>query len=170
MPAAALAHDEAVDGDLSNDAAAPTPLVFGPGANVVAGRVTTAAAPADVRDYITFTIPAGRQLTGLRLVDWVNGNTGFHAINVGATSFVPSGATDNNFLGGDHVNPAFVAFDLVRAAGRGHRGRRRDGAARPRHLQLRHPGDRPAAVGLSHRVRRLGGAGPPPCPPAITSP
>lgn len=112
VPAAALAHDEAVDGDLSNDAAAPTPLVFGLGANVVAGRVTTSA-PADTRDYITFTIPAGRQLTGLRLVSWVSGNTGFHAINAGATSFQPSSATDNNFLGGDHVNPAIWVFDLV---------------------------------------------------------
>ena len=113
VPAVALAHDEAVDGDLSSDAAAPTPLVFNLGTNVVAGRVTNAAGAVDVRDYITFTIPAGRQLTALRLVSWVSGNTGFHAINVGATSFVPSGATDNNFLGGDHVNPAIVAFDLV---------------------------------------------------------
>jgi hypothetical protein len=113
MPSVALAYDEAIDGDLSNNAAAPTPLVFGLGTNVVAGRVTTGTTPTDTRDFLTFTIPAGRQLTGLRLVSWVSGNTGFHAINVGATSVNPSSTTESSFLGGDHVNPAIKPFDLV---------------------------------------------------------
>jgi hypothetical protein len=111
-PSVALAYDEAVDGDLSNEPSTPTPLVFGLGTNVVAGRVTTSA-PADTRDFLTFTIPAGRQLTGLRVVSWGGNNLGFHAINVGATSFIPSSATDNSFLGGDHLNPPTVPVELL---------------------------------------------------------
>ena len=111
-PAAAFAYDESIDGDLSGDPMAPTPVAFAPGTNVVIGRVTTSA-PADTRDYLTFTIPAGRQLTALRLVSWGGGNLGFHAINTGATSFNPSSTTDNNFLGGDHVAPIAAPTELL---------------------------------------------------------
>jgi hypothetical protein len=112
MPSVVLAYDEATDGDLSSVAASPTPVSFILGTNVVAGRVTTSA-PADTGDYLTFTIPAGRQLTALRLVSWGGGNRGFHAINAGATSFVPSGTTDNSFLGGDHVDPIAAPTDVL---------------------------------------------------------
>jgi hypothetical protein len=112
-PSLALAYDEAVDGDLSSVAASPTPVSFGLGTNVVAGRVTTGTTPTDTRDFLTFTIPAGRQLTGLRLVSWGGGNRGFHAINAGATSFEPSGTTDNNFLGGDHIDPIASPIEVL---------------------------------------------------------
>jgi hypothetical protein len=111
-PSLAIAYDEAVDGDLSGMAASPTPVTFVLGTNVVAGRVTSSV-PADTRDYLTFTIPAGRQLTALRLVSWGGGNTGFHAINAGATSFEPSTATDNNFLGGDHILPNAAPAEVL---------------------------------------------------------
>jgi len=109
-PSTALAYDEAVSGDLSNNASAPTPLAFSLGNNTVAGSATTSA-PGDTRDFITFTIASGQQLVALRLMSYLDlpsgnpGNTGFHAINAGATSFVPGPATEANFLGGDHVFP-----------------------------------------------------------------
>jgi hypothetical protein len=115
-----LAYDEATDGDLSNDANAPTPLRFDLGDNTVTGSVTTSA-PADTRDFITFTIPNGLQLTALHLLTYQDlpgggpGNRGYHAINSGATSFVPSGATGGNFLGGDHVDAAPAGTDLLPA-------------------------------------------------------
>jgi hypothetical protein len=112
-PAAALAYDEATDGDLSTDASVPTPLVFGLGVNVVSGRVTRGAVPDDPRDFLTFTIPAGRQLTGLRLVSWGGDNTGFHAINAGATSFEASTTNENNLLGGDHIFPIAGPTELL---------------------------------------------------------
>jgi hypothetical protein len=93
------------------------------GSNVINGSVFTGN---DTRDYITFTLPAGFQLTSLRLLayDDLNtgtpndGNTGFHAINLGSTSFIPNEQTAGNFLGGDHLNPP-VGVDLLPALATG---------------------------------------------------
>jgi hypothetical protein len=117
---APLDYDEAVDGDLSNEAGTPTALTFNLGDNTITGSVTTSA-PADTRDFITFTIPHGLQLSALRLLSYrdlpanVPGNRGFHAINLGATSLVPSPATEGSFLGGDHVDGAAEGSDLLPA-------------------------------------------------------
>jgi len=105
----AWAVDEAVIGDLSSDPAAPTPVAFVLGNNTVRGSVV---ASADTRDYITFTIPAGQRLTNLRLQSFGT-NRSFHAINAGATSFVPSAATSGSFLGGQHVDPVPAGTDLL---------------------------------------------------------
>ena len=111
-------HDEATDGDLSNDPAAPTALDFGLGSNAISGSV---AAPGDARDFITFTIPKGGKLSAVRLVKYRTlpsgepGNTGFHAINAGATSFIPNAMTAGLFLGGDHVTTAAEGTDLLPA-------------------------------------------------------
>lgn len=113
---AATIWDEGVDGDLSDDAASPTGLAFAPGSNRVIG---TMALPADQRDFITFTIGAGQTLAGLLLIQYVDvasggpGNRGFHAINAGATSFVPSGGTAGSFLGGAHLDPVPSGTDLL---------------------------------------------------------
>jgi hypothetical protein len=115
---APLTYDEAVDGDLSSDATAPTPLHFSLGKNTVTGSVTSTA-PADTRDFLTFTIPHGLQLTALQLLRWRDlpgggpANRGFHALNSGPTSFVPGAATAGNFLGGDHLDPANEGTDLL---------------------------------------------------------
>ena len=87
--------------------------MFGPGRQCGGRPGDRVGSPADTRDFLTFTIPAGRQLTGLRLVSWGGNNTGFHAINAGATSFVPSTTTDNNFLGGDHIVPIAGPTELL---------------------------------------------------------
>jgi hypothetical protein len=109
-PAAAYAYDEAVSPDLSNNPSAPTPLAFVVGNNQVRGTVRNTA-PSDTRDYVTFTIAAGQQLTAIHMLSYTNvagggsGNTGFHAINLGATSQAPDpgGANENFYLGGDHA-------------------------------------------------------------------
>lgn len=108
--------DESIDGDLSSDPNAPTPLFLSLGSNLVHGSVV---APGDVRDYVTFTIPSGQALAGLDLLlyeDVVSGgpgNTGYHAINAGATSLVPDFANGSSFLGGDHVTAADVGTDRL---------------------------------------------------------
>lgn len=102
-------YDEAVSGDLSTNPLAPTALSFSPGDNVVTGTVTSGA-PSDTRDYFTFTVPAGSQLTGIFLNDWrdftsgANGNRGFMHIDNGSTSVVPGFDTMLDFLGGTHVD------------------------------------------------------------------
>ena len=102
--------------DFSSDAATPTPLAFSLGTNTITGSVSTGS--GDTRDYITFTIAPGQVLSALRLITYqqpggVTGNRGFHALNSGATSFIPGAATEANFLGGDHVDPLPSGTDLL---------------------------------------------------------
>ena len=111
-------YDESVDGDLSTDPNAPTALSFNLGSNTVIGSVAT---PADTRDFITFTIPEGQELTGILLQDYddldtapaSDGNRGFNAINAGTTGFIPGGDTIGNFLGGAHLDPLTPGSDLL---------------------------------------------------------
>lgn len=118
VPGLAHAYDEAVSGDLSTIPETPTPLAFVAGTNVLKGRVTTSGTPSDTRDCITFTIPAGLALVSLRQISWVdqNGlgaNTGYHSLNNGATSQIPTGANANQFLGGEHVFPGGTGTDVL---------------------------------------------------------
>ena len=114
---AVIVWSENINGDLSTNPNAPTPVTFQLGSNIISGSVFTGT---DTRDYITFTIAAGFQLTSLRLLayDDLNtgtpndGNTGFHAINLGSTSFIPGFDTIGEFLGGDHLNP-LIGTDLL---------------------------------------------------------
>ena len=112
--------DEDVDGDLSDDPDAPTPLVFAPGANTIVGSMQS---PDDTRDFITFTVMPGQQLTGLLLQRYIDldtggdGDRGFHAINEGPTSFIPGPDTADLFLGGAHLDPAPPGTDLLPVLG-----------------------------------------------------
>lgn len=111
-----VAYDEAVDGDLSNSAGAPTPIDLEAGRNVVRG---TMIAPSDVRDYFTFTVPAGGALESVFLTRYFDvptgdeGNTGFGAINAGPTSFIPNMTTAGNFLGGAHIEGFLIGTDIL---------------------------------------------------------
>src|SRR5688572_29343959 len=113
-PGTALAYDEAFSPDLSSNAAAPTPQELPVGTNTFIGTVASAG---DIRDYFTFTIPAGKQLTAIRQVGWgeVAGgvNIGFHAIIAGSTSLVPDATNENSFLGGDHLVSMPTGTDLL---------------------------------------------------------
>lgn len=105
-------YDEAVEGDLSNDAAAPTSVgVIATEALVVRGSVRNSSAGGfDIRDYLTFTVPDGATLEAMRLVSYLDGttggpaDTGYVMIDDGATSVVPSSSTSSQFLGGSHLN------------------------------------------------------------------
>ncbi len=110
---AAVVHDETLNGDLSSNAAAPTALLFAPGGNTITGSVHNIAPTPDTRDYITFTIPAGHRLSDLNVLAYAPDNLGFASFNSGATSFVPSGATNASFLAGVHVSGSHVNTDLM---------------------------------------------------------
>lgn len=94
------------------------PLVFGLGSSSIQGTIVSSA---DVRDYVTFTVPVGLELSGLVLEDYfdvASGGTippdiGFHAIYSGATSFVPGPGTAESFLGGDHLTVDQIGFDQL---------------------------------------------------------
>ncbi|MEM1185919.1 MAG: GC-type dockerin domain-anchored protein [Planctomycetota bacterium] len=105
--------NEATEGDLSSDAASPTPLAFNFGSNVVEGTVEESNAAEGDRDFITVTIPAGQALTGIELLTWDPDNIGFIAVNDGATSFVPGNDTNANFLAGVLVDSFNVGDDLL---------------------------------------------------------
>lgn len=111
--------DEAIDGDLSNDPNAPTPVALNVGSNVFSGTVTGLVFASDVWDYITFTIPAGQALSQLLLLEYTDapsgdpGNTGFHAIIEGPTSYYPDFGNIGLFLGGDHLDWSPVVVDVL---------------------------------------------------------
>ena len=114
---AATAWDESGDGDLSNDPNAPTPVSLVAGSNIVSGTVTSSS--GDTRDYLTFSIPSGFGLFGLKLLQWDDpapntpGNTGFNGIHPGASSAIPDGITINGFLGANHVVSGFEGTDIL---------------------------------------------------------
>ena len=109
MAHADLVWDESADGDLSSVATSPTAISVASGSNVVSGRVQ---ASGDTRDYFTFNIPSGLQLTGIFLLDYTdvvsggNGDRGFIHIDDGTSSVVPSASTIASVLGGSHLDRA----------------------------------------------------------------
>lgn len=111
--AAAVVHNEAVHGDLSSDPNSPTALVFASGLNGVIGTCGNVGTPADIRDYITFTIPAGKKLLALNLNLYTPDNLGFASFNTGSTSFIPSGATAASFLAGIHPSGSMMGSDIL---------------------------------------------------------
>jgi hypothetical protein len=114
LPAgAAVVHDESVNGDLSSDPATPTALNFAIGSNTIIGTCGNVGTPPDIRDYITFAIEPGENLTHLNLLAYAPDNLGFCAFNSGVTSFIPSAATDLNFLCGIHPSGEHVGQNLM---------------------------------------------------------
>ncbi len=71
--ATAATYDEAILGDLSGTAAAPTPWVLEAGANPLLGTAgANALAGTDDFDLVAIEIPAGHQLDSITLVSYVN--------------------------------------------------------------------------------------------------
>lgn len=110
---AAVAHDEAIDGDLSSDPLNPTELTFQDGGNTIIGTIGNVGSPADVRDYITFTVPPGHVLGALDLLTFAPDNLCFASFNSGAVSAIPSGATNAFFLSGIHISALDLGTDLM---------------------------------------------------------
>ncbi|HKW14578.1 MAG TPA: hypothetical protein VJS69_08850 [Candidatus Krumholzibacteria bacterium] len=108
---AAVVWDESVNGLLSTNPAAPTPITLSGGSNVINGQVGNVS--AQPRDYVTFTIAAGHTLTAINLLGWSPSNTGFAAINAGNTSIIPSNPTIDFWMAGIHIDPTLINTDLL---------------------------------------------------------
>jgi hypothetical protein len=87
--AAPLNYDEAIDGDLSGNNFAPTPLAFEPGVNVIAGRMGQPAAGTIDRDFFQFTLEPGWQLVSIDVLAISPPERSFYAI-AAANMMVPA--------------------------------------------------------------------------------
>ncbi len=98
--------DEGVSGDASGDPLAPSNAgVVVAGSNAFMGSVTSTGG-ADTRDYITFVVPPGLQITQLVLVSFAPNNIAWTHFDDGATSVIPSAGTSASLLAGAHIAAA----------------------------------------------------------------
>jgi hypothetical protein len=94
--------NESVNGDLSNNQAAPSISFPSSGANAVIGTV----GGADSQDWITFTVPAGFQLSSLTLAAYSSLDVqGFTGVQSG-TAFVGPPGVASSYLGYAHYGTA----------------------------------------------------------------
>jgi hypothetical protein len=106
----AFSYDEAVNGDLSGDRLNPSTLLAMPGVNGVAMSSTTGD-----RDYFTFSVPAGHQLTSIFHVSYVsNDNLSFIGLQIGSTfTEPPNGANPANLLGYYHFGVQSAGTEII---------------------------------------------------------
>lgn len=84
-PVRALVYVESVNGDLSGNANAPTPLVFSLGSNTITGVMGTNGFPQPIdRDIFTVTIPVGQEISAINLLDW-GFSQSFYAVQSGTS-------------------------------------------------------------------------------------
>ena len=112
---AQVVFDDA-NGNASSDGAAPTSVTFSLGSNVINGTVTS---PSNVRNFYTFTIGEGQELSAINLdaisvVDAagaVSSDPGFYALIDGTTGTNPVDGFAN--LGGALYDPSSLGVDLL---------------------------------------------------------
>ncbi len=108
---AVVLHDEGVNGDLSDQPAAPTALGTLPlGEGEILGETVRDASGLVDRDYLTFTVGAGAALTAILLNEYraAGDNLAFVGLYEGSTASTPPGQnpTLDELLGGAHINSA----------------------------------------------------------------
>ena len=106
--AKATIYREAISGDLSDDKAAPTPLMLTPGFNAVSG--TVAGFPefggTDPQDWVSFTIPAGYVMISYVNAKYVAGDgQGFTGFQSGS-SFAGDEFLPGSYAGYAHFGTA----------------------------------------------------------------
>ena len=112
---AQVVFDDA-NGNASSNGDAPTQVTFSLGSNVINGTVTS---PSNVRNFYTFTIGEGQELSAINLdaisvVDAagaVSSDPGFYALIDGTTGTNPDAGFDN--LGGALYDPLSLGVDLL---------------------------------------------------------
>jgi hypothetical protein len=104
---AAVSYDEAVSGDLSNSGLSPTVVSVSQGQTQVFGSTGRQSGVVD-RDYFSFTIPAGQQLTSIVVLPGTTAaNLSFLGMESGSQVTLPSNAASAaGLLGWTHYSPA----------------------------------------------------------------
>ena len=112
---AASSYDEGADGDLSDDRMAPTVVTFTVGSNTVSG-----SAGGGDRDYLTFEVPVGHQLSSLNLTSYSGGSSSFIGIVSGTQVMVdPAMPSAAGLLGYHLFKGADVGNDILPSMGTG---------------------------------------------------
>lgn len=111
-------HNEAIQGDLSGNPAAPTAYTLPLGVNTL-----IATSVRNDLEYVALTIPAGRTLSSLMLASYTSVDPiAFIAVQSGAVfTEPPTGTNVANLLGWAHFGPAFgqVGTDILDDIGAG---------------------------------------------------
>jgi hypothetical protein len=111
--------NEAVNGDLSGNGLAPTLLTMAAGGNAVRGTTGRAVAGGPVdRDYFTFTVPAGHELSELTVLAGTSvlGDGSFIGFMSGNTFTVPpttetaAGLTGWTLFGENNIGDDLLGF------------------------------------------------------------
>ena len=110
-------YDESVSGDLSNNGLVPTSLTLSAGLNDVFGTTGRTGSVVD-RDYFTFTIAPGQQLSSITVLPGTAplGALGqsFFGIQSGSQVTVSTAATDaTGLLGWDHFSAGDVGVNIL---------------------------------------------------------
>ena len=102
-------YDEAVDGDLSSNRLAPTPITLTVGSNTISAtsRSSNSPPPTGDLDYFRVTVPPGTRLTAINVVSTTTPTFAFLAFQSGA-ALTESNTAPNpaNLLGYNHFGPA----------------------------------------------------------------
>jgi hypothetical protein len=111
-------YNESVSGDLSNSGLTPTVLIVSPGLNDVFGTTGKSAAGVIDRDYFTFTVPQGMDLTAITVLPGTQtlGALGesFIGMESGPQVTVSTAATDaTGLLGWDHYGTDDIGVNIL---------------------------------------------------------
>ena len=131
VSAPAAADYNETSGDLSNNPLAPTPITLTVGNNVITGSTGQANSVID-RDYFTFTLAPGQQLTAIQVLEGTTSLSGpnpsaplsFIGLQAGSTVTDPAAPVVGALLGYTHYGPSLIGTDILDniAAGPGAQG------------------------------------------------
>ena len=113
--AARADYTESVNGDLSNNNAAPTVIPLSVGPNVITGTTGTVAGVTDL-DYFTITVPAGEVMRSITETGYSGapaGNLSFIGVETGTTFTPASTTTAAQTLGYDHFSAAQLDTNIL---------------------------------------------------------
>lgn len=118
---AATVYDEGVSGDLSGNGLSPSFVAMAAGSNVVMGTTGRDAGGVVDRDYFSFTVPVGMQLTAITpmATTGVVGTAAFIALQSGAQVTAPVGGPATVLLGWHHYVVADVGNNILPTMGAG---------------------------------------------------
>ena len=118
---AATVYDESVSGDLSSSGLAPTGVALAAGSNFVIGTTGRDNGIVD-RDYFSFTVPVGWQLSAITPqpgTSTVAGGLALIGIEAGAQVTTPVTGPATTLLGWRHYAPADIGTNILPLIGAG---------------------------------------------------